>query len=294
MASTTRCSGTMSYIGFLVITSTSLGRFSEFFHKEFLSASVIEISTSPALRCYTFMSNLKLQNSWVTAEQILLHTHRDTHTTVLRLYGLCPGQPGWASTKRNIHPVTPIVIINCPLSVSSIYYDPWYPPCSIHVPHSLFPQSLSKFFFVCLLAWHPPLHTPYIFFTQSLSSLHNTCPHHRNLFRCSAKIMPSNLIHSLNPLLGILSCIFTPHIHLTILISARWSATSFSVMTGQVSHPCNILLHTQPLYNLPLTFNDISILVSNGTNCLNLFHPMWILFSTAASASPATLNMSPK
>ena len=33
---------------------------------------------------------------------------------------------------------------------------------------------------------------------------------------------------------------------------------------------------------------------SNGTNCLNLFHPTRILAFTAASASPSTLNMSPK
>jgi len=31
------------------------------------------------------------------------------------------------------------------LSASSIYYDPWHPPYSIHVLYSLFPQSLSKF-----------------------------------------------------------------------------------------------------------------------------------------------------
>jgi len=73
-----------------------------------------------------------------------------------------------------------------------------------------------------------------------------------------------------------------PHIHLMILISAQWSATSL---------PCNILLHTQ-LYNLPLTISDISLLASNGTNCLNLFHPIRILVCTAASASPSTLNVS--
>jgi len=64
------------------------------------------------------------------------------------------------------------------------------------------------------------------------------------------------------------------HIHLTILISARWSATTFSFLTGQVSLPCNMLLHTQLLYNLPLIINDTSLLVSSGTNCLNLFRPM--------------------
>jgi len=58
------------------------------------------------------------------------------------------------------------------------------------------------------------------FFTQSLSSFCNTCPYHHNLFRCSTEIMSSNPSLSLNSLLGILSCSFTPHIHLTILISA--------------------------------------------------------------------------
>jgi len=77
---------------------------------------------------------------------------RHTHTTVSWLYGFCPGQPGWASTRRNIHPLTPIVVINCPLSASSIYYDPWHLPCSIHEPENLFPQSLSKFSVVYLLA----------------------------------------------------------------------------------------------------------------------------------------------
>jgi len=47
-----------------------------------------------------------------------------TTTTILRLSGLCPGQPGWASIRRNIHPLTPIVVINHPLSASSIFYNP--------------------------------------------------------------------------------------------------------------------------------------------------------------------------
>jgi len=47
------------------------------------------------------------------------------------------------------------------------------------------------------------------------------------------------------------------HIHLTIFISACWSATSFSFLTGQVSLPCNILLCTQLQCSFPLIFNDI-------------------------------------
>jgi len=40
--------------------------------------------------------------------------------------------------------------------------DPWHPPFSIHVLYSIFSQSLSKISLVYLLAWYPPLHTPYI------------------------------------------------------------------------------------------------------------------------------------
>ena len=90
---------------------------------------------------------------------------------------------------------------------------------------------------------------------------------------------------SLSSLLGNLSFSLMPHIHLT---------TTFSFLTGQVSLLCNMLLCTQLLCNLPLIINDTSLLVSSGTNCLNLFQPILILASTAASASPSTLNMSPR
>jgi len=164
----------------------------------------------------------------------------------------------------------------------------------IYVPDSLFPQSLSKFLLVYLLAWHLPLHTKYI-------SSPNHCllftAHAHTITTCFAVVLRLChliLVLSLNPLLETLSCSLMPHIHLTILISACWSVTSFSCLTGQVPLPCNILLRTQLLYILPLTINNISLLLSNGTNCLNLFHPIQILVSTAASASPSTLNMSPK
>jgi len=137
------------------------------------------------------------------------HTHARTHTTILRLFGFCPGQPGWGSTRRNIHPLTPVVVISHLLSASSIYCDPWHPPCSIYVPDSLFPQSLSKFSLVYLLAWHPPVHTPYV-----------SSPNHCLLFAAHAHtiaicfyLVPRLCLPSLSfsPLLGILSCSFTPH-----------------------------------------------------------------------------------
>jgi len=75
------------------------------------------------------------------------------------------------------------------------------------------------------------------FLTQSVSSFRNTCPYHRNLFCCSIKIISSipSLPH--NSLLGTLSLLaeVPPH----------------SFLTGQVSLPCSILLHTQLLCSLP-------------------------------------------
>ena len=57
-----------------------------------------------------------------------------------------------------------------------------------------------------------------------------------------------------------------PHIHLTILISASWSAT-FSFLTGQVSLPCNTLLRT-PLLN-----------ISKYIHIINFIHTfVWITF----------------
>jgi len=55
-----------------------------------------------------------------------------------RFTALCPGLPGWASTRRNTHPPT----IQS-LSASSIYHDPLHPPCSNYVLGNLFAQPLS-------------------------------------------------------------------------------------------------------------------------------------------------------
>jgi len=120
---------------------------------------------------------------------------------------------------------------------------------------SLFnPRALQSFSTICLqvffglpLSLAPCTSYSIHFFTQSLFSFHNTCPYHRNLFCYNTEIMSSNPSLSFNPLLGILSCSFMPHIHLTILISALWSSTSFSFLKGQVSLPCSILVCTELL-----------------------------------------------
>ena len=49
------------------------------------------------------------------------------------------------------------------LSASSIYYDPWHPPYSIHTLYSLFHNLSPSFLWSTSWPhWHPPLYTPYI------------------------------------------------------------------------------------------------------------------------------------
>ena len=122
----------------------------------------------------------------------------------------------------------------------------------MYVLDSLFAQPLSKSSLVYLLVRNSPYSAH--LFNQSSSSFRNTCPCYHNLFCCSTKIMSSNPSLSLNSLL--ITFILTSHIHLTILISAHWSAILFAFLTGLVSLPCNILLRTQLLYSLTLNTNE--------------------------------------
>jgi len=102
------------------------------------------------------------------------------------------------------------------------------------------------------------------FFTQSLSSFHSTCPYHRNHFCCSTKIISSNRSLPLNSLCATVSFTLSPHIHLIIIISAQWSATSFSFLrarshfhaTYYFAHNCctNSLSVIQQLFYGPVDF----------------------------------------
>ena len=69
-----------------------------------------------------------------------------TKCTHNRFSALCLWLPRWAGTKRTIHPLTPILIIRHPLLTSSIYCNPWHPPCSTCVLDSPFPQPLQVLF----------------------------------------------------------------------------------------------------------------------------------------------------
>jgi len=80
------------------------------------------------------------------------HTHTcaraHTHNHFTALWNLS-GTTWMSRYQKNHSPLTPIMVINDPLSASSIYYDPWHPLCSIYMPDS-FPQSLFKFSLVYL------------------------------------------------------------------------------------------------------------------------------------------------
>jgi len=90
-----------------------------------------------------------------------------------------------SSTRRNIHSLTTILVINHPLWASSIYYDPQHLPYSIYVLDSLFAQPLSKSSLVYFLVWPHPLHIPYI-------SSPNHCllfaPHAHTIATCFAVV----------------------------------------------------------------------------------------------------------
>ena len=162
-----------------------------------------------------------------------MHTHN-------HLTALCTGLPGWASTRRNIHPLTSILIIRHPFQL----------PSSTMIHSVLLVQS------ACLTdLFHNlsqgPLWSFSCSWTSTSYSIHSFFSHHMSIQ--SQPVLLSFIPNrSLSSLLGNLFFTLTPHINLTILISARWSATSFSFLTGQVSFPCNILLRTQLLYKFPL------------------------------------------
>jgi len=140
-------------------------------------------------------------------------------------------------------------------------------------------------FMVYLFVWSPSPHIPYISSPNQCLFFRNTCSYHRNQFCCSINIISSTPSLSLNSLLGtVLYLNITHPSDYSHLCSLNCHLIFFPDRSGLTS--CSILLSTQLLYSLPLLINDISLLVSNGTNCLTLFHPIWILASTVASASP--------
>jgi len=139
---------------------------------------------------------------------------------------------------------------------------------SLFSPHAW--QSFStislQVFFGLSLGLAPSTSYSIHFFTQSLSSFRNTCPYHHSLFCCSTEIMS-------------LPAEVPPHFPFS------WAKSHFHATYYFAHNCCTISLSLSMI---------ASLLESSGTNCLNLFHPIQILFSTSASASPSSLSISPK
>jgi len=144
---------------------------------------------------------------------VVLVVVRFTHTNPYNhLTALCLGLPGLASTRRNIHPLTPVLIFKHPLSTSFIYYDQYTWLTVLF--HNLSPGPLWS------SSWSGTLYFMlYTFFHQIIIFLFTT--HAITMFCCSTEIMSSIPNISFSSLLGNLSLTLIPHIHLTILISAH-------------------------------------------------------------------------
>ena len=130
--------------------------------------------------------------------------------------------------------------------------------------------------------------------TQSLSSFRSTCPNHFNLLCLIIKLTGSNPKSFLSSSLFFLSFSLTPHIHLIILISVRFSFNTCSTFIGQVSLPCIRQLLTQVAYTLPFSFNENPFAVRIGKYSQNFFHADLTLAVTAESQHPSASNISPK
>ena len=216
-------------------------------------------STFKHLICFQALSRaLIFYSSHLRPCQIHSDTHIHTHTQPFNppFVQDYPGKPVPEETFTHSHPSwSPDILYQLPPSttIHSILLVQY--TCLTVLFHNLSGSSL-----VFLLVWNCLLHTLYIFSHNHYLLFRNTCPHQSSLICCSTRIMSTILNISLNSLLGNLSVTLMPHIHLTIVISARWSATSFSFLTGQVSLPCSILFRTQLLYNFPAIINQWYIL----------------------------------
>jgi len=159
---------------------------------------------------------------------ILVHTYTHTRNCFMALWilagttGVSRYQKKHSPTHTNLdHQSSLICFLHLLRSTASSQFN-------LCASQSFF-TALSKF----SLAWHPPLHTPYI-----------SSPNHCLLFASHAHTIATSfavvprlchiiLLSSLNPLLGTLSCSLMPHTHLTILVCARRSASSLRFLQAR-------------------------------------------------------------
>jgi len=144
---------------------------------------VHSLSVTVCARAYpgcSFEEGASGSSSLTVNSQVLIYvpthlfTYLGTYTPWHPFYSLLSGTTQVNCTRRNIHPLTPI-LVNHASSAFSIYYDPQYPPCSIYMLDSLFCTTDLQIFFGIPLGLEPSTSHSIHFFTQSLSSFCNTC-----------------------------------------------------------------------------------------------------------------------
>jgi len=136
--------------------------------------------------------------------------------------------------------------------------------CSVYVFDNPLWQPLSRSSLVFLLVLDPLLHTPCI-----------SSPSHYLLFKAHAHTNAA--CSAVIPMLChlYLVSVSAPYLGVCLLAychTSTWPFSSllaeepphFPLVTNQVSLPCNMLLHIQLLYNLPLIINDTFLAVKSG------------------------------
>ena len=111
-----------------------------------------------AMYCYLGLSLRPIVSHWKTSFQCFSVQYYYYYNCFM---AVCPGLPGWAGTRRIIHP------LNYPdhhPTFISFFHLLWSIASSrsIYVLDDLFAQTLSKSSLVYLLLWSPPPHIAYI------------------------------------------------------------------------------------------------------------------------------------
>ena len=130
-------------------------------------------------------------------------TESNIHTTYKCSAAHCPGLPGWASTRRNIHPLT---YPDHQPSFISFFYLLWSIALSLFNLHAwwYFCTTSLQVLFGLLLGLEPSTSYAIHFFTQAMFSFRNTCHTIAYCFAVVPRLYHLFLI-SLNSLLGTLS-----------------------------------------------------------------------------------------
>ena len=173
-------------------------------------------------------------SSYTSDEELFclrLVTHTRTHNRLMAFCTGLPGRPVLEETFTRSHPSWSLDILYQLPPFATIHSILFVHFTCLTV---LFDNLSSGPLWSCSWSWilYFILHA---FVPRSSSSFCHTCPYHHSLFCCNTSAMSFTPNLSLSSLLGNLSFSLTSDIHLTILVSARWSATTFSFLAGQVS-----------------------------------------------------------